>query len=223
MRSTPASLRWRARRPTLELLSRLSHYWPSTVQAQSRRFIPIRTAHWSSVASSVRCFIRPSGTFDPAYLHYWCLHPDVRGRAQHRMSGATGRMRLSGNDLAQFDFPLPPIAGQHRIVEALEDHFSRLDAAEASLNHCANRMQLLAARTIDYSRSVSIDSTQTASPPSKADVVDGELPPLPAEWRWLRLGEIAEVVGGITKDVKKANSSNRSRVTDRRTSGVLAC
>ena len=106
---------------------------------------------------------------------------------------------------------------------ALEDHFSRLDAAEASLNHCANRMQLLAARTIDYSRSVSIDSTQTASPPSKADVVDGELPPLPAEWRWLRLGEIAEVVGGITKDVKKANSSNRSRVTDRRTSGVLAC
>ncbi|MGI1850083.1 hypothetical protein [Rhodococcus sp. SJ] len=38
--------------------------------------------------------IRPTPAVDPAFLYYWCLHPDVRNNAQHQMAGVTGRMRL---------------------------------------------------------------------------------------------------------------------------------
>lgn len=147
--------------------------------------------------------VRPGGAVEPAYAYYWCLHPDVRDRAQHQMAGVTGRMRLSGNDLAAFEFALPPLAEQRRIVEVLEDHLSRLDAAEVTLAACERKVKVLAAQAIDYSRSVASDAGEEAAPPSAADVVDGELPSLPAGWSWLRLGEIAEVVGGITKDSNK--------------------
>ncbi len=36
-----------------------------------------------------------------------------------------------------------------------------------------------------------------------ADVDDGELQDLPAGWRWQRLHEVADVVGGVTKDASK--------------------
>jgi type I restriction enzyme S subunit len=39
------------------------------------------------------------------------------------------------NFLKEHPFPLPPLAEQHRIVAAIEDHISRLDAASRSLLH----------------------------------------------------------------------------------------
>lgn len=77
--------------------------------------------------------VRPGPEVDPGYLYYWCLEPGVRALARGMMAGATGRMRLSGRDLAGFDFPLPPLPDQRRIVDALEGHISRLEAAEQSI------------------------------------------------------------------------------------------
>ena len=75
--------------------------------------------------------VRPGPRIDPAYLYYWCMEPSVRSEAKARMAGATGRMRLSAAELAQFRIPVPSRDKQRQIVGLVEDHLSRLDAAEA--------------------------------------------------------------------------------------------
>lgn len=85
--------------------------------------------------------LRPGPEVDPGFLYYWCLEPGVRAKAQRMMAGATGRMRLSGRDLAKFPFPLPPLEEQRRIVDILEDHVSRLDAADQLLAASGRRLK----------------------------------------------------------------------------------
>ena len=77
--------------------------------------------------------LRPGDLVDDSYLYYWCMVPTVRSRAKALMAGATGRMRLGAADLGRFRIPLPQLDEQRRIVEFLEDHLSRLDAADAGL------------------------------------------------------------------------------------------
>lgn len=84
--------------------------------------------------------VRPGPDVDPAFIYYWCLEPTVRADAQSTMSGVTGRMRLSGKDLARFTVDLPPLGEQRRIVEILEDHLSRLDAAQREVEHAGRRL-----------------------------------------------------------------------------------
>jgi type I restriction enzyme S subunit len=87
--------------------------------------------------------VRPGPRIDPAYLYYWCMEPSVRSEAKARMAGATGRMRLSAADLAQFPIPVPSLDEQRQIVDLLEDHLSRLDAANAGLASSGRRLAAL--------------------------------------------------------------------------------
>lgn len=93
--------------------------------------------------------VRPGPGVDPGYLYYWCRSPDVRDGAQRHMTGATGRMRFSGDDLGRFEIPLPPLDEQRRIVAILEDHLSRLDAAGAALETASRRARRLDVALID--------------------------------------------------------------------------
>lgn len=83
--------------------------------------------------------VRPGDLVDGGYLYFWCMEPSVRSKAKTLLAGATGRMRLGATDLRQFRIPLPPLDEQRRIVEILEDHLSRLDAARESLNKSIRR------------------------------------------------------------------------------------
>lgn len=87
--------------------------------------------------------VRPGPRIQPAYLYYWCMEPSMRSDAKARMAGATGRMRLSSADLAQFWMPVPSLDEQGQIVSLLEDHLSRLDAANAGLASSVRRLAAL--------------------------------------------------------------------------------
>lgn len=87
--------------------------------------------------------VRPGPEVDPGFVYYWCMSPEVRRLAEASMTGTTGRMRLSGNHLASFELVYPPLDEQRRIVDLLEDHLSRLDAAEAGLRKAKQRLQSL--------------------------------------------------------------------------------
>jgi len=89
----------------------------------------------------------------------------------------TTRLKLTKGSLNQIPVPLPPLNEQRRIVAAIEEQLSRLDAADASL--------VAASRRLDGLRGLAI-----------ADAMDGS-------WPMTALGEIAEVVGGVTKDAKR--------------------
>ena len=81
-------------------------------------------------------------------------------------------------ELRQLAVPVAPLAEQKRIVAAIEEHFSRLDAAERGLAEAKRRL----------------DSLQRSA---VAQLFDR------ADWPWTTLGEIAELKGGVTKDSKR--------------------
>jgi len=87
--------------------------------------------------------VRPGHLVDWGYLYYWCMEPSVRSKAKALMAGATGRMRLGAADLRQFRIPLPPMDEQRRIVALLEDHLSRLDAAQQGVLNALSRSSAL--------------------------------------------------------------------------------
>ncbi|MFF2087491.1 restriction endonuclease subunit S [Nocardia sp. NPDC058176] len=132
--------------------------------------------------------IRPTTAVDPAFLYYWCLHPDVRNDAKHHMAGVTGRMRLAASDLAKFEFSLPPLPEQHRIVEALEDHLSRLDAAESILSSISRRTENLAAKILDDAILGHASNQPLSSLPAhlrgRHRFRYQDLPSLPEGWKW---------------------------------------
>ena len=87
------------------------------------------------------------------------------------------------------------MAEQKRIVDALEEHFSRLDAAEATL---ADTKRKLA-------------SLQRSAVAQLFDLVD---------WPWTTLGEIAAIKGGVTKDSKRQSDPSYVEVPYLRVANV---
>ena len=90
--------------------------------------------------------------------------------------GATQR-NISQTVLKAWPIPVAPSAEQERIVAAIEEHFSRLDATDSALATSRRRLDALrrsaAAELFDH-----------------------------PDWTWLTLGEIADLKGGITKGLE---------------------
>ncbi len=80
--------------------------------------------------------LRPQGGIASWHVLYW-----LRASQRELASRGTGTTfaAISGAVLREHPIPLPPLAEQRRIVVAIEEHFSRLDAAEASLRRARNR------------------------------------------------------------------------------------
>jgi len=149
----------------------------------------------------------PPDFIDSRYLYWFLVNakPDLEARA----SGTTFK-EISGKRFAETEFWWPPVADQRRIVQTLEDHLSRLDAASASMDHALVRWEAL------WQSAVEGHLTGRDFPGARDDstrlpeqgVDDGVLPRLPSGWQWARLGDLADVVGGVTKDAKKQGDSS---------------
>lgn len=111
--------------------------------------------------------IRPLGGIGSKYLMYLCRHYADRGAFARVTTGST-IAHLPQEDLREIVIPLPPLAEQQRIVAAIEEQFSRLDVAEASLRSARRRLAQLRTSAM-------------------ADVLSGD-------WPLTTLGELAEVI-----------------------------
>lgn len=78
------------------------------------------------------CIVRPAAVVEPRWLMWWLNAPQLR-RSMLALQAGTTRKRISRRNLGTIEFPVPPLAEQRRIVAAVEEQFSRLDAAEAAL------------------------------------------------------------------------------------------
>ncbi|MFI6960439.1 restriction endonuclease subunit S [Streptomyces sp. NPDC050255] len=148
--------------------------------------------------------VRPGEMLFSKYLELVWNSRLVADQLMRVAQSTSGLYTLSTSKLKRVELPLPPLAEQHRIVEALEGHLSRLDVAVALVSRARKRAAHLHACVTDITWGYTAPEGGEAAPlPSPAGSDDGALPTLPVEWEWLRLGDLAEVVGGVTKDQKK--------------------
>lgn len=82
--------------------------------------------------------IRPCGGMSPFYLRYYLEHLSLQGHLASRATGSTIK-HLPQERLRELPILLPPLEEQQRIVCALEDHLSRLDAGVDLLGRVAVR------------------------------------------------------------------------------------
>ncbi len=76
--------------------------------------------------------VRPHSELSGTYLMWALNSPDVRASVGSSIKGV-GRPRINLGDLRRLQIPVAPTAEQERIVTAIEEAFSKLDAGEAGL------------------------------------------------------------------------------------------
>jgi type I restriction enzyme S subunit len=140
--------------------------------------------------------------------------------------------------------PTAPTAEQDRIVAAIEEQFSRLDAGVAALERVRQKLGRMRAAVLRaavtgklvqqdpadgdarWLLDAAADARHAAITKSGREVgaplwfsTEG-LPQLPESWHWASLDSLAEVVGGITKDSKRETASNLVEVPYLRVANV---
>jgi type I restriction enzyme, S subunit len=89
------------------------------------------------------CFrLRPYKGISANYLAYILSAPQTRKQASTEIAGV-GRPRLNLRKVSALVIPVPPSAEQERIVAAIEEQFSRLDAGVAALERVQRNLKQL--------------------------------------------------------------------------------
>lgn len=87
--------------------------------------------------------VRAGSVVLPEYLHLYWNSPANRDFLTAVSSSTSGLHTLSVRKLQQVEVPVPPLEEQQRIVAILDDHLSRLDAAQCSLAENLQRLSIL--------------------------------------------------------------------------------
>lgn len=140
--------------------------------------------------------IRPSDRLDAKFLRYLLEHHALTG-ALAKLSTGTTIAHLPQQQLRRVPVPLPPIAEQRRIVDLLEDHLSRLDAADAYLDAARRRLQSLRDSSLTEALRVafSAPSSHTSTLGELARISSG-MTPLKANKAFYEGGTIPWVTSG---------------------------
>lgn len=92
--------------------------------------------------------VRPRGGVVPEYLLYLLMHYAHTRAFEHYVTGST-IAHLPQEDLRRLPVPLPPLAEQKRIVAAIEERLSRLEAGTSQIELAARRLRTLRSRIVD--------------------------------------------------------------------------
>lgn len=148
--------------------------------------------------------LRSCGGVLPEYIAHYLLQRDVRVEAERHMSGAVGQRRVPRPYLEGLGIPVPPLAEQRRIVAKINEQIAHIETGEAAARSALAGATRLAEHITGQGACGALgDEDRFPAGLAAADADDGDLPALPKGWYWSRLGEIAAVVGGVTKDSKK--------------------
>ena len=90
-------------------------------------------------------------------------------------------------------FPLPPLPTQHLIVAKIEELFSELDKGTENLRLAQQQLKTYRQAVLKWAFEGRL---------TNENVREGEFP---KGWKWITLGEISKVSGGLTKNAKRQN------------------
>ena len=102
--------------------------------------IRIKSPPPPSVFASYLIRLRPVG-IEPAYMG-WFLQSERYWRQIRDAAAGIALLNVNAKKLSAISMPVPPLNEQRRIVAAIEEHLSRLDAADASLVTAERRTRL---------------------------------------------------------------------------------
>src|SRR5665647_123624 len=94
---------------------------------------------WHGSFGAFCSVVRPNSAIEPRFLGWFLKSDQVRNRWSELAKG-TNINNLKRDHILLTPLPLPPLAEQRRIVAAIEEHVSKLDAAETGLNRVAQRV-----------------------------------------------------------------------------------
>lgn len=158
--------------------------------------------------------VRPGPGIDVRYLNHYLNSPECRQRASEIIHGV-GRPRLNLSEIRRIPVPVAPVNEQRRIVEAIETHFSHLDAGVKSLQRARGNVGRMRASTLEAAvrgRLVSQDPDEDPVSDLFSDEIldvimetpEEQVSGLPPGWVQVPAGAICEVQGGITKHPKRS-------------------
>lgn len=182
--------------------------------------------------------LRLKAPIDPFFLRYFVLF--AKRRLNDAASGTTFK-ELSGRAMEQILFPLAPLAEQRRIVARVDALFAEIAEGEAALDAARKRLDtfrralLKAAVTGELTKDwrennpitetghdllARIRATRAAKGQAKgrgkrspdAPPLDtAVLPELPEGWAWGTVRDIADVMGGLTKNPDREKMAGRAK------------
>lgn len=106
------------------------------------------THEWRGTFGAFCAVLRANSRVLPAYLSHYVQSHEVRQRWSDAARG-TNINNLKRGDLMGTPVPLPSLDEQRRIVDLLDDHLSRLDAAENYLSASSRRLITLERSSLD--------------------------------------------------------------------------
>lgn len=151
----------------------------STVRPYLEKIAYVDDSLDGQFASTGFCVLRPGPRLRPKYLHYFSLSRTMIDQVLPHQKGVSYPAVLD-KEVRATTVPVPPMAEQRRIVDLLEHHLSRLDAADAYLDGGRRRL-------------VAMERSALAS------CRDGELRPL---------ADVTAIQGGIQKQPRRAPQDN---------------
>jgi type I restriction enzyme S subunit len=84
---------------------------------------------------------RPSEGIDGRYILHYLLQKSFRNEARRHMTGTAGQLRVPAKFLEGVEIPLPPAPEQHRIVAAIDEQLSRIDAGVKALQRARRNIE----------------------------------------------------------------------------------
>lgn len=135
-----------------------------------------------STASTGFCVLRPSDALDPRYLYYRVLERSFIDERSTKQTG-TSYPAVRDQDVLAMSISFPSLPEQERIVTAIEEHFSRIDAAESAAQTALARLD-----TLRRSILTAAFSGHLVKPLNPRRTPDD----LPEDWHWSTLGDISQ-------------------------------
>jgi type I restriction enzyme S subunit len=177
--------------PASEVRSASVHFAPGDVlYGRLRPYLnKVLLADFTGLCSAEFIPMTSTAAVDPGFVRYRLLAADFVAFAGSLDAG--DRPRVDFDQVGTFPVRVPPIAEQRRIVEALETHFTRLDAAVAMLERVRANLKRYRAAVLQAA-------------------VEGRLAPTDrSRWKWILVGGLGEVTGGLTKNPLRQRETNR--------------
>ena len=192
----------------------------SAVGTLGRTYVVQKDDRFYYKDASVLCF-ENLGDLNPYFLALVMKSNVMRAQIESN-SGGTTVDTLTMVRMAKYFFPLPPLAEQHRIVARIEQAFSALDTIDALQAKYADNLIVLKSKLIDAAiqgklteqlpedgtaeelyqqiqteKQALIQSGKIKKEKPLSELADNEVPfVIPNNWKWVRLGSIARVLGG---------------------------